>query len=205
MADARKGHILSSALGAGVHYPLAGTNPPPQCDRPVKRRSLSHSRRASSKTARKSLQTPSLPHHRALQKQIAETPVRGSLLPSTPRSGQNRQHSFGPAGEASTETSYEVVLSIAIQVPWATGTDNSMEATPIRRSASSPMLSTPIQKGLGQGQQPRETRKNYRRTSPELPPYRKYLKNPLCCNRNLNISNNLFLKLQLKLRLETFL
>ena len=46
---------------------------------------------------------------------------------------------YGSVGEA------EVASSLVTQATCATGTDNSMETTPIIRSVSSPTLSAPIQ------------------------------------------------------------
>ena len=107
--------------------------------------SASNSRQSSAKTARDDLHAPNIPQLRALQQEMSETSLSGNSSPSTPRSGQNRPHPHSPVGEDSIEISYEVVSSLASQAPCATGTDNSAETTPIRRSASSPMLSPPIQ------------------------------------------------------------
>ena len=93
----------------------------------------------SAKSARENLQPFFLPQLRALQQEAADVPVNGSSLPSTLRSGQNRLRQYGPVGEVSVDTSYEVVSSLG-------STNNSAESTPMIRSASSPMLSTSVQK-----------------------------------------------------------
>ena len=113
-----------------VFITVSGSNPRLQCHRPVKRRSLSNSSRASAKPAREGVQVPSLPQLRALQQETSGTPESGSSLPSIPRSGQNRPHPYGSVGEASADTFYEVVSSLATRAPGAIGTDNSMETTP---------------------------------------------------------------------------
>ena len=51
----------------------------------------------------------------------------------------------GPVGEASADTSYEIVSSASSQTPAAFGTANSVETTPIARSESSTAYSPPIQ------------------------------------------------------------
>ena len=73
---------------------------------------------------------PEPPQLRALELRMSETPISANSLPST-RSGANRMHPYGPDGEVSTDTSYEVVSSVATQAPVAFGTDTSMEATPV--------------------------------------------------------------------------
>ena len=81
----------------------------------------------------------------------------------SPRSGSSRVHPYHPVGEAIEGSSFEVVPSIANQAANASGQDESLEVTPIRRSNSSPVvLEDPIQKRTakdGQKQTAQQARK----------------------------------------------
>ena len=79
---------------------------------------------------------------RALQNDAAEVPVCVSSVASSasPRSGSSRVHPYNPVGEAVEGSSFEVVPSIANRAASASGFDESVEVTPIRRSNSSPVV-----------------------------------------------------------------
>ena len=120
----------------------ARRKPPPECHRPAKRRTPSSN--SSNRSARERQQAPRLPQLRVLQISPQEAAVSESSLPSTPRSGHQRPHPYGPVGEVVEGSSYEMVPSTTTQAPCATGTDESMNVTPTARSWSPTRLSTPI-------------------------------------------------------------
>ena len=83
-----------------------------------------------------------LPRLRALENQAVEMPVSVSSAASStsPRSGSSRVHPYHPVGEAVEGSSFEVVPSIATRAASASMYDESIEATPIQRSNSAPVV-----------------------------------------------------------------
>ena len=159
MVEQQRGHIPSLALG--IHL-LAGhvharqkaptrRKAPPRCHCLAIRRNPSSNN--SVRSARERQQIPPLPQLRALQTAPQDASVSENSLPSTPRSGHQRAHPYGPIGEVAEGSSCKLVPSTTTQAPCATGTDESMNTTSIARSRSSPLLSLPEQfSGIGKSQ-----------------------------------------------------
>ena len=136
----------SSTLGSSRGmYPLSGSNPLLQCQRPVNewidptavRQTWNQIEREREQANPKLSTTPSSAAR-------CETPASGSSLPLPREVERTHRILMDQLERFQFDTSYEVVSSLATQAPSATGTDNNMETTPIARSAASPMLSTPI-------------------------------------------------------------
>ena len=85
---------------------------------------------------------PEIPRLRALENQAVELPVSVSSAASSasPRSGSSRVHPYHPVGEAIEGSSFEIAPSTATRAASASGHDESVEATPIRRHNSSPVV-----------------------------------------------------------------
>ena len=129
---------------AHVH---ARIEPPPKCHHPVKRRARSNASNASA-SGRERVHMPMLPQLRALQQESQDAPVSEDSIPSfaSPRSGPVRVHPYRPVQDTMEGSSFELVPSMVTQAPCASGTDESLDVTPIPRSSSSPsILSEPLQ------------------------------------------------------------
>ena len=152
MADSR-GYSPRPSLGLELragqsHLDRYGKNPAPSAShRPVTGQKKSHlvSSHPSNHERARLLE---LPRIRALQNDAVEVPVSESSAASSvsSRSGSSRVHPCNPDGEVIEGSSFEVVPSVTNRAASASGHDESLEVTPIRRSNSSPVvLNYPIQ------------------------------------------------------------
>ena len=82
---------------------------------------------------------PALPQLRALETQAAAIPISSSAASSaSPQSGSSRAHPY-PVGEAIEGSSFELVPSMATKATQSRDQEESMEITPVREVAVSPI------------------------------------------------------------------
>ena len=127
---------------------------PPQCHRPVKRRARNNASSASASGGER-VNMPIRPQLRVLQQESQDAPSSEDSIPSSasPRSGLVRARPYRPIDELVEGSSFELVPSPVVQAPCASGTDESLNLTPIPRSSSSPsILSKPIPRPLARAQ-----------------------------------------------------
>ena len=129
--------VASWPLGALGQSRASGSDPPPHCYRPVKRKSQTSGSHTSANSVREFvLRAPAAPQVRALQHALSNPRISTTSLPSILTSGLQRPHPYAPAGKVSGETSYEIASSVATQAFAELSPSDALESTPIPRSQS---------------------------------------------------------------------